>query len=105
VAVGEQCTAVFASNDSMALGAMHALSVRGLVVPRDVSVVGFDDIPEAAHFRPPLTTVRQDFEELGALLMSRLFAAIESDGSPRPSKVLPTLVVRESTAPPARDEP
>ncbi|WP_448630849.1 LacI family DNA-binding transcriptional regulator [Cellulomonas soli] len=103
--VGTACTAVFASNDSMALGIVHGLTVRGLRVPADVSVVGFDDIPEAAHVGPPLTTVRQDFEALGSLLMARLLAAIESDGAPRPTKVLPTLVVRESTAVPASRKP
>lgn len=93
-------TAVFVANDPMALGVMHALDDRGLDVPGDVSVVGFDDVPEAAHYHPPLTTVRQDFEALGALLMRRLFAAIESGGTSVPSLVAPSLVVRESTAPP-----
>lgn len=58
-------TAVFSSNDQMALGIIHAIRDAGLDVPGDISVVGFDDIPEAAHFWPPLTTVRQDFRELG----------------------------------------
>ena len=49
----------------MALGLIHAIRDEGLDVPRDISIVGFDDIPEAAHFWPPLTTVRQDFAELG----------------------------------------
>ncbi len=105
LAVGEPCTAVFASNDPMALGLMHALDVRGVSVPGDISVVGFDDVPEAAHYRPPLTTVRQDFEALGVLLMARLLAAIESDGSPVPARVVPTLQVRESTAPPPAHRP
>ena len=95
-----QATAVFVSNDTMALGLIHALENRGLSVPADVSVVGFDDVPDAAHYRPPLTTVRQDFEALGQLLMSRLLAAIETDGSPRPVQVSPALVVRESTGEP-----
>lgn len=102
--VGMPWTAVFVSNDPMALGVMHALDVRGLAVPGAVSVLGFDDVPEAAHYRPPLTTVRQDFEALGELLMSRLFAAIERGDAPAPSRVVPTLVVRESTAPPADRE-
>ena len=54
-------TAVFAANDHLALGILRALGERGRRVPEDVSVVGFDDVPESAYFRPPLTTVRQDF--------------------------------------------
>ena len=58
-------TAIFVANDQMALGLLRALHERGRDVPRDVSVVGFDDIPEAEYFTPPLTTVRQDFNEMG----------------------------------------
>ena len=79
---------------------MHALGDRGLSVPDDMSVVGFDDLPEAAHYRPPLTTVRQDFEALGTLLVRRLLAAIEADGSAAADHVTPELVVRQSTAGP-----
>lgn len=102
LAVDARCTAVFASNDSMALGLVHALGDRGLSVPDDMSVVGFDDLPEAAHYRPPLTTVRQDFEALGSLLVQRLLAAIESDGTAAADHVTPTLVVRQSTSAPRR---
>ncbi|WP_082492190.1 LacI family DNA-binding transcriptional regulator [Leifsonia sp. Root4] len=69
-------TAIFSSNDQMALGLMHAVRDAGLDVPRDVSIVGFDDIPEAAHFAPPLTTVRQDFAELGRRCVERLITDI-----------------------------
>lgn len=94
--------AVFVSNDPMALGLMHALDERGIAVPGDVSVVGFDDVPEAAFYHPPLTTVRQDFEALGVLLMRRLFAVIEggAPGADDVRRVAPTLAVRSSTAPP-----
>ena len=71
-------TAVFSSNDQMALGVIHALREAGLDVPRDVSVAGFDDIPEAAHFWPPLTTVRQDFAALGRRCVSMLVDAIDA---------------------------
>src|SRR5690606_19327251 len=64
VELGE-ATAIFASNDQMALGVVHGLAERGIRVPDDVSVIGFDDLPDARHFLPPLTTVRQDFDELG----------------------------------------
>jgi len=92
-------TALFASNDQMALGAMHAFGQAGISIPGDVSVIGFDDIPEAEHFSPPLTTIRQDFSELGRTVMSTLLELI-LDGTleeaPHPA---PQLVVRESTGP------
>jgi len=91
-------TAVFSSNDQMALGLIHAFRSRGWDVPGDVSIVGFDDIPEAAHFWPPLTTVRQDFEELGRQCVARLLGT--ADLSARPLPLAPRLVVRESTARP-----
>jgi DNA-binding LacI/PurR family transcriptional regulator len=75
---GEDFTAVFSSNDQMALGLIHAFRDAGLDVPRDVSVAGFDDIPEAAHFWPPLTTVRQDFAELGRRCVAALVDAIRA---------------------------
>ena len=93
-------TAVFAANDQMALGVSHAFQKAGIRVPSDVSIIGFDDIPESEHFTPPLTTVRQDFAELGRTVMSSLLALIvdgELASTPHP---VPELVVRESTAPP-----
>jgi DNA-binding LacI/PurR family transcriptional regulator len=97
-------TAVFAGNDQMALGFMHACRDSGLDVPGDISVVGFDDIPEAAHFSPPLTTVRQNFAEIGrravALLLSELSGGIGQDHDH--DQIAPELVVRSSTAPPRR---
>ncbi|WP_372499647.1 LacI family DNA-binding transcriptional regulator [Herbiconiux aconitum] len=95
-------TAIFSSNDQMALGLIHAIHDVGLDVPRDVSVVGFDDIPEAAHFWPPLTTVRQDFAELGRRCVALLIGQDDApEGAEAPGSVIPTLVVRRSTAPPA----
>jgi DNA-binding LacI/PurR family transcriptional regulator len=87
-------TAVFSSNDQMALGLIHAFRSVGLDVPGDVSIVGFDDIPEAAHFWPPLTTVRQDFEELGRRCVARLLGTSDQIG---PLPLAPQLIVREST--------
>ena len=92
-------TAVFAGNDQMALGFIHACRESGLDVPGDVSVVGFDDIPEAAHFAPPLTTVRQNFQEIGHRAISLLLAELQGatgDGD----LVTPDLIVRSSTANP-----
>jgi DNA-binding LacI/PurR family transcriptional regulator len=73
-----RATAVLCGNDHMALGLIHALADRGRRVPGDVSVVGFDDIPEAAHSLPPLTTVHQDFEEVGRRAVAHLIAILDS---------------------------
>ena len=93
-------TAIFSSNDQMALGLMHAVREAGLDCPRDVSIVGFDDIPEARHFSPPLTTVRQDFPEVGRRAIALLLARLEGEGGYEET-ILPELVVRGTTAPPA----
>ena len=92
-------SAVFASNDQMALGFMHACRELGLSIPGDMSVVGFDDIPEAAHFFPPLTTVRQNFPEIGRRAVSLLISELRGDGHLEHELIMPELVVRESTAP------
>ncbi len=99
-------TALFAANDQMALGVLRRFNEAGLQVPRDLSVVGFDDIPEAAYFTPPLTTVRQDFGELGRRCLRLLLTQIEGpstellEGTDQPARsvVPPELVVRESAA-------
>lgn len=91
-------TAVFAANDYMALGLVSALHARGLRVPEDVSIVGFDDVPEAGYLLPALTTVRQDFAALGGLIMQKVLIAIEEPENVSVSTPLPTsLVVRSST--------
>ena len=91
-------TAVFAGNDQMALGLLRRIHEVGRDAPAQISVVGFDDIPEAAYFTPPLTTVRQDFAELGRRCLRLLLARIEAP-SPSPSHlVVPSeLVLRAST--------
>ena len=93
-------TAVFASNDQMALGFMKALRERGCVVPADFSVVGFDDVPEAAFYEPSLTTVRQDFETVGRSCVQHLLGQLSSNGRAFPLLVPSTLVLRASTAAP-----
>lgn len=91
-------TAVFAANDHMALGIMRALHEAGRRVPEDISVVGFDDVPESAYYLPPLTTVRQNFEEVGRSCVSLLLDQIEADGTPgRSVSVPPQLTVRTSS--------
>jgi DNA-binding LacI/PurR family transcriptional regulator len=97
---GEPVSAVFVANDQMALGLLAALHRAGLCVPGDVSVVGFDDVPEAAYFTPPLTTVRQDFAELGRRGVQLLLAQLRGEElhlDPVPAQ----LIVRSSTGPPA----
>ncbi len=92
-------TAVFSANDQMALGLIHGLWTRGIRVPDDISVVGFDDLPESAHFIPPLTTVRQDFEALGSAILETVMAALHGE-RPQAAAVIPaTLIVRRSTSP------
>lgn len=97
-----QSTAVFAGNDQMALGLLHGLHSRGIRVPEDVSIVGFDDIPEARHFTPPLTTVRQDFHALGELAVTALIKKLEGTEAVTTPMIQPELIVRESTAPPRK---
>lgn len=93
-------TALVAANDQMALGAIRALREHNLRVPDDVSIVGFDDVPEAPYFDPPLTTVRQDFAALGEQSVEYLVASIGNPDTPLQQCVLyPQLVERESTRP------
>ena len=94
-------TAIFAANDQMALGILRALHEAGRDVPGEVSIVGFDDIPEAQFFTPPLTTVHQDFNEVGRQsLMLLLDEIAASERSASRVVVPPSLKIRESTAPP-----
>ena len=99
---GEAVTAVFAANDQMALGLLAAMHEEGLSVPGDVSIVGFDDLPESPYFTPPLTTVRQDFAELGRRGVQLVLARLEGMES-HPAPVPPELVVRASTGPPPEE--
>lgn len=99
-AIPADVTAIFAANDQMALGLVHGLSTRGIRVPRDISVIGFDDVPDARHFLPPLTTIRQDFHALGTLAMTSLIAALEAGTTAEYGLIEPELIVRGSTAAP-----
>jgi LacI family transcriptional regulator len=95
---GKPFTAVFTANDTMAMGANTALRERGLRVPDDLSLVGFDDIPESAHFVPGLTTIRQDFSLVGKLAVEYLANLIADPDTPIYQRILqPKLIVREST--------
>ena len=89
-------TAVFVANDQMAIGVLHAFAEAGLSVPEDVSVVGFDDIPEAAYLNPSLTTVRQDFHAVGQRAIDLVTATLEGVTTSVPL-LPPELIVRDST--------
>ena len=96
LAARNDVTAVFCANDQMALGVMRALADAGRRIPEDVAVVGFDDVADAADFRPPLTTVRQDFDALGERAVAALVEAIAGE-LPRVEVVPTRLIVRESS--------
>jgi LacI family transcriptional regulator len=98
----EPPTAIFASNDVMAMGAMDAIRNRGLRVPDDISVLGFDDIPQAALVRPALTTVQQPLEKMGRMAAQMLLDRLKNPGKKIERIELPTkLIIRESCQPPA----
>lgn len=96
---GADFTGLVMANDQMALGAIAALNEAGIRIPEDVSVIGFDDIPESAYFIPALTTVHQDFVTLGEQSVEYLVSLIKSPKTPLHQRVLyPELVIRSSTA-------
>lgn len=89
-------SAVFCANDQMALGLLRALAERGRRVPEDVAVIGFDDVPDAANYRPPLTTIRQDFVALAQRAVDALIADIEGE-PPREAAVVATVLVERAS--------
>ncbi len=96
-----EITGLLVGNDQMALGALHALHQHNLELPRDMSVVGFDDIPDAEFFEPALTTVRQDFSQLAHRALEQLIARVDKkDNIDQLRMISPNLVLRGSTAPP-----
>ncbi|MBT2513804.1 LacI family DNA-binding transcriptional regulator [Arthrobacter sp. ISL-30] len=100
-------TAMFVSNDQMALGLLRALHEQPLRIPQDLSVVGYDDQPEAAYFYPPLTTIRLDFEELGRQCIAALMESQHLEGADSKrfvEPVEPRLILRATTAQPRREE-
>ena len=90
-------TGVFLANDRMALGMLHACRIRGIAVPEQLSIVGFDDLEETAYSWPPLTTMRQDFKTLGQRAMRLLLQELEGKTLAKSDRLVPELVVREST--------
>ncbi|MGW0791436.1 LacI family DNA-binding transcriptional regulator [Streptomyces sp. NPDC002911] len=105
LAAEPELTAVFAANDQMALGLLRALTEAHRRVPQDVSVTGFDDMPEARNFIPPLTTVHQDFTAIGRTAVHALVQEIEGGAPAEYKEVAPRLTVRDSTGTPAGPRP
>jgi DNA-binding LacI/PurR family transcriptional regulator len=98
---GRPFTALICGNDQTALGALRAVRETGLRIPKDVSLVGFDDEPFAAYLTPPLTTVRQDYEDLGRQSIEYLVALVNEPQTPTRQRVLyPEMIIRQSTCPP-----
>jgi LacI family transcriptional regulator len=93
-------TAVFCANDIQAIGAMYECRDRGLDVPRDMSIIGFDDIPIASYISPQLTTIRVPADEMGARAARSIIGAIEADHNVPPFELPTDLIVRGTTAPP-----
>jgi DNA-binding LacI/PurR family transcriptional regulator len=92
-------TAIMVGNDHMALGALRALHARGIRVPEDISIVGYDDLPESRFFEPPLTTVHHDFAQQGERCVKVLLRMIDREPVEGSLQLLrPELVIRESTA-------
>ncbi len=94
-------TALVALNDRMAMGAVRQLQAMGCQVPEQISVVGYDDLPQSSEFHPPLTTINQRLGEWGAMAMHILVAQLNG-GQPEPVVLEPRLIVRESSAPSGR---
>ncbi len=92
-----EVTAIFAANDHLALGILRALHERGRRVPEDVSVVGFDDVPESAYFIPPLTTIRPDFDAVARTGLRLVLGQLEDEPRPREQvSIPPVLIERDS---------
>lgn len=103
LALPELPTAIFASNDLSALGAISAIRQRGLRIPEDISVIGFDDIPQASLIYPRLTTIRQPLDQMGREAVTLLLEQIENPTLKKRQVTLETqLIVRDSCCPPQR---
>ncbi len=98
-------TAVVVANDQMALGAIRAFEENWVSIPQKISLVGFDDIPESGYFRPPLSTIKQDFAALGRRSIQCLMAHVNQSSVTSPSRpIQPIFIERASTAPLARSK-
>jgi DNA-binding LacI/PurR family transcriptional regulator len=92
-------TAIVAANDHMALGVLRALHAKDIRVPEQLSVVGYDDLPESRFFEPPLTTIHHDFAGQGERCVEILLSMIKRQTfDPAPQLLRPEIVIRESTS-------
>lgn len=97
ISSGKAFTAIFAAGDTMALGAISALRQRGIRVPEDVAVVGFDDLEISTYYNPPLTTIRQPKYMIGQYAFRKLLAIMKEESVSNPTDILPyELIIRES---------
>jgi LacI family transcriptional regulator len=100
LALAEPVTAIVASSEQMALATLHVARKRGLKIPRDLSIVSFDDTPGARHAMPPLTAINQPIAKMAERAADLLIAASAGQDVDRGIRILPFgLVARESTAP------
>lgn len=97
VARKKRPTAIFTANDHLAVGLLKALNESGLSVPEDLSVIGFDDIPEARFMTPSLSTVKQSFDDLGKLSILKMMNQLKESAKPEAINIDATLVIRDST--------
>jgi LacI family transcriptional regulator len=93
---GELPTAVFASDDLMAIGAMNAAFERGICIPQDLSVLGFDDISFSGFTNPPLSTIRQPTNEIGRAAMKIMLALVRGESPDPHVTIQPELVERKT---------
>ena len=100
IAEDPDVTAVFVANDGMAMGLMYALHERGRDVPGEISVVGFDNVPEAPYLWPALTTINQEFSLLGRRAVELTLRALDGEVDPSIQLIRPELIIRDSTAAP-----
>ncbi len=98
-------TAVFCANDIQAIGALFECGEKGLSVPGDISLVGFDDLPVAQYIRPQLTTIRVPAQKMGELAAASILYAIKTGRVPATEELPVELIVRNSTAPPSNSRP
>lgn len=90
-------TAIFTANDHLAVGVLKALNEAEISVPRDMSLIGFDDIPEAKYMTPALSTVKQNFDELGKLSIQKMMSQLKETSKPEAINIDATLIIRDST--------